>query len=165
MLRERLVAGVYHPLYVGLQSRGFVLAHTTLLFSGFELSERVGAMRAERDARLLGLIARDPRELYAAFGRELGEGYAQTLTVGRDPDAEIRVGDSLLVSFHQGRVPGDDAERPRVFDRNRRDLRERCACAIGLGLHPVEERRRRAPGAHARELARKPIFSLLHSRF
>src|SRR4051812_28537181 len=127
-----------------------------------QVVERVAAHVADRDTTLLRDVAHLLHEVAPPLLGELGDRQADQLAVVLRRQAEVRPPDRALDVADRALVERGDREETRLRRADGRQLVERHAGAVRRGLDAIQERRRGAAGAHARELVAGRLDALVH---
>ena len=146
-LLDRVVGQLLHFV---LEALALVLADLVLLLVGLEVIHPVAADVADRDPRLLGILADELGQLLAALLGQLGDRQADHLAVGDRVEPETGRADRLLDRPTLERshtctdsMRGSGADTVATWFSGM--LR-----AVNLDLDRIEQRGRRAPGAQTR---------------
>ena len=110
----------------------------------------VAAHLADAVAPLFGVLVHQLRQLLAPLLGQRGNRNADHLAVGGRIQAEVGAADGAFDRGDQRRIERLRDDHRRFGNRQRRHLIERHHRAVGLDVHGVEDRHRRAAGAHAR---------------
>ena len=113
-------------------------------------------------AALLGQLVDVPRELLAALLGERRNRDAHDLAVVGRVQAEAGGADRLFDRAELRRVERLRDDQRRLGNRQAGELVERHLRAVGLDVHAVENRHRRAAGAHARQLVPHVLDRRVH---
>ena len=127
-----------------------------------EVLDRVAADVPDRDAALLGHVPHELDELLAPLLGELRDRQADELAVVRRRQAEIGLLDRLLDLLDRRRVERLDRQHARLGRVDRREVLERRRRAVVVDRDAVEQRRRRAAGAHGVEVLVRRLDRLVH---
>jgi hypothetical protein len=130
-----------------------VLGDLLVLLRVLDHVHGVAASGAHGNARLLGLLAHDLREILAALLRQRRDRQAHELRIGDRVDAEIAGADRLVDDRDHRLLPRLDRDEARVDDLDRRDLIHGRRRAVVVDLDPVEHSGVRAAGADLLQVA------------
>src|SRR4051794_14162969 len=149
-------------LQLGLGAALLVLADLALLAQLAQVVHDVAADVADLDPALLRDVVRDLDELLAALLGQRRDRQADEVAVVRRVEPQVGVADRLLDRLDRARIEGLHREQLRLGRVDRRQLLERRRRAVVLDVDAVEERRRRAAGAHGPELRLRRLHRLAH---
>src|SRR3954470_339114 len=127
-----------------------------------QVVHHVAADVADGDAALLGDPPHDLHEVLAALLRQFRDRQPHDLAVVRRRQPHVRLHDRLLDALDRRLVVRRDREQACLARRDVGELLEWRRGPVVVDLNAVEQRRRRASRAHARELVTNRLDRLLH---
>src|SRR6516162_3723146 len=115
-----------------------------VLLPPLEHLDTVPAHVADRNARLLGIFCRYPRQLAPPLLIQIGDRNSDRLTLGLRIEAEPSFPDRLVDGLDNSAVPDLDGDHPRLRHADIGDLVERRRTAVSGHRDRFEQARRRA---------------------
>src|SRR6516225_3066484 len=140
-----------------------VLRDLGVLLPPFEHLNTVPAHVADRNARLLGVFCRYPRQLAPSLLIQIGDRNADRLTLSLRIEAEPSFSDRLVDGLDNGAVPDLDGDHPRLRHADIGDLIERRRTAVSGDGDRFEQTRRGAAGSQPSEFLAQHFESAVHA--
>src|SRR3954463_5851654 len=137
-------------------------ADVAVLLELAEVVHDVAADIAHRHASVLGDPAYDAHQVLAPLLGQLRDRQADHVAVVTRRQPEVVLHDRLLDRLDRALVVGRPREHPRLGRRDVRQLLQRRLRAVVVDAYAVEQRRRRATGAHGPELRLRGVDRLGH---
>src|SRR6266508_992409 len=149
-------------LHIDLRMSLIVLRDFVILEQFLQVFVRVAPDIANRDTRVLSLVANHLDQFLAPIFRERRHRHPDQVAGGCGIETEIRIPDRLFDNLDHLLLPRLHRDRPRVGQRNVGDLIDRHHRAVIIYLDMVEQTRMGSAGTHLLIVVLESVDGLLH---